>query len=85
MFRTADDEIFALIDRCPHKSGPLSEGIVPGRTVTCPLHDWVIDLDDGEAVAPDEGKCRSRRRCKLVNGDVYRPCRRELVSRGEVA
>jgi nitrite reductase (NADH) small subunit len=55
VFRTADDEIFALRDRCPHKGGPLSEGIVHGCAVACPLHGWVIQLDSGEAEAPDEG------------------------------
>ncbi|CAO3425753.1 nitrite reductase small subunit NirD [Azospirillum doebereinerae] len=56
LFRTAEDEVFALEDRCPHKNGPLSQGIVHGRRVTCPLHSWVIDLATGEAVAPDEGR-----------------------------
>lgn len=55
IFRTADDEIFALRDKCPHKGGPLSQGIVHGKRVACPLHDWKIQLDSGEAVAPDEG------------------------------
>jgi nitrite reductase (NADH) small subunit len=55
IFRTADDEIFALVDRCPHRGGPLSEGIVQGRAVACPLHGWVIELDSGLAVMPDEG------------------------------
>jgi nitrite reductase (NADH) small subunit len=55
VFRTADDEVFALDDRCPHKGGPLSQGIVHGRSVTCPLHNWVIDLATGEAQGPDEG------------------------------
>ena len=55
VFRTGDDEIFALIDRCPHRGGPLSEGIVQGRAVACPLHGWVIELDSGRAEAPDEG------------------------------
>jgi nitrite reductase (NADH) small subunit len=59
VFRTADDEIFALIDRCPHKAGPLSEGIVQGRGVACPLHGWVIDLASGEAEAPDIGCTRT--------------------------
>lgn len=56
VFRTADDEVFALIDRCPHKAGPLSEGIVQGCAVACPLHGWVVHLDSGEAEAPDEGR-----------------------------
>jgi len=55
VFRTADDQVFALHDSCPHKQGPLSEGIVHGHQVTCPLHNWVIELETGEAVAPDRG------------------------------
>ncbi len=55
VFRTGADEIFALKDRCPHKGGPLSQGIVHGRRVTCPLHGWVIELASGEAAAPDHG------------------------------
>lgn len=55
VFRTADDEVFALRDKCPHKGGPLSQGIVHGKRVACPLHDWKIHLDTGVAVAPDEG------------------------------
>lgn len=55
LFRTAVDEVFALRDQCPHKKGPLSQGIVFGRRVSCPLHNWVIDLADGQAVAPDQG------------------------------
>ncbi|MGH7047702.1 MAG: nitrite reductase small subunit NirD [Stellaceae bacterium] len=55
VFRTADDIVFALIDRCPHRGGPLSEGIVQGDAVACPLHGWVIALDSGQAEAPDEG------------------------------
>lgn len=55
VFRTSDGGVFALIDECPHRRGPLSEGIVSGDTVTCPLHNWVIDLRSGEALAPDEG------------------------------
>jgi nitrite reductase (NADH) small subunit len=55
VFRTLDDRLFALDDKCPHKGGVLSQGIVHGRAVTCPLHNWVIDLADGKAVEPDEG------------------------------
>ena len=49
VFRTSDDNVYALRDRCPHKAGPLSQGIVHGSTVTCPLHGWVISLATGEA------------------------------------
>ncbi|MHB1676040.1 MAG: nitrite reductase small subunit NirD [Sulfuriferula sp.] len=55
VFRTADDMIFALHDRCPHKGGPLSQGIVAGTTVTCPLHGWKIDFESGKAELPDQG------------------------------
>jgi nitrite reductase (NADH) small subunit len=55
IFRTADDRVFALRDKCPHLGGPLSQGIVHGTQVTCPLHGWKIELETGEAVAPDLG------------------------------
>ena len=55
LFRTRNDRIFALEDRCPHRGGPLSQGIVHGLRVTCPLHGWTVALDSGEAVAPDKG------------------------------
>ena len=58
LFRTRDDQVFALLDRCPHRGGPLSQGIVHGRSVTCPLHGWSIGLDDGQAAAPDVGCAR---------------------------
>ncbi len=56
VFRNRADEVFALRDRCPHLGGPLSQGIVSGQTVTCPLHNWCIGLSDGRAQAPDEGE-----------------------------
>ena len=59
VFRTAADEVFALEDRCPHKDGPLSQGIVHGRSVTCPLHNWVISLPSGEAEGADEGQVKT--------------------------
>lgn len=59
LFRNAYDEVFALLDHCPHKGGPLSQGIVFGRSVACPLHNWTIALDSGQAAAPDEGCARS--------------------------
>jgi len=59
VFRTAADEVFALENRCPHKGGPLSEGILHGRQITCPLHNWVIDLADGQATGADKGCARS--------------------------
>jgi nitrite reductase (NADH) small subunit len=59
IFRTAADKIFALDDKCPHKGGPLSQGIVQGDAVTCPLHNWLIDLKTGEAQGADEGCTRT--------------------------
>jgi nitrite reductase (NADH) small subunit len=55
LFRNDKDEVFALLDRCPHKGGPLSQGIVFGTSVACPLHNWTIGLATGCANAPDEG------------------------------
>ena len=69
LFRTADDEVFALADKCPHQGGPLSQGIVFGRKVACPLHGWNIGLDDGQAVAPDVG-CAQRFAARIENGVV---------------
>ena len=56
IFRTGDDRVFALLDRCPHKGGPLSQGIVHGHAVACPLHNWSIDLSTGEPMGADRGK-----------------------------
>ena len=67
VFRTADDQYFALDDRCPHRGGPLSQGIVHGTRVTCPLHNFVIALDSGEAVAPDQG-CVARHTIRNEDG-----------------
>lgn len=55
IFRNAEDKVFALQDKCPHKGGPLSQGIVFGESVACPLHNWCIGLNDGCAAAPDIG------------------------------
>jgi len=70
LFRTNDDRVFALRDTCPHKGGPLSQGIVHGTSVTCPLHNWKIDLASGEALGPDEG-CTNVYPTKVENGMVY--------------
>jgi nitrite reductase (NADH) small subunit len=69
VFRNGNDEVFALLDRCPHKGGPLSQGIVHGRSVTCPLHNWRIDLASGAAAAPDAG-CTRRYDVRVEAGDV---------------
>ncbi|MDP1966586.1 MAG: nitrite reductase small subunit NirD [Reyranella sp.] len=59
VFRTAEGQVFAIEDRCPHKDGPLSQGIVHGTAVTCPLHNWVISLETGKAQGADEGAVRT--------------------------
>jgi nitrite reductase (NADH) small subunit len=70
VFRNDKDEVFALLDRCPHKGGPLSQGIVFGQSVACPLHNWTIDLNGGCAKAPDEG-CTPKFSVHLLDGAVH--------------
>ena len=70
VFRSATDRVFALLDRCPHKGGPLSQGIVFGKSVACPLHNWTIGLPDGSAREPDVG-CTPSFRVKLEGGAVF--------------
>ena len=80
VFRAADDHVFALLDRCPHKGGPLSQGIVFGHAVACPLHNWTIQLGDGRARAPDVG-CAVTFAVQSEAGTVYLDAT-ELASRG---
>ena len=70
IFRNSEDRIFALLDRCPHKGGPLSQGIVFGERVACPLHGWNIGLDSGCAAAPDVG-CAQAFAVKVDGGEVF--------------
>jgi nitrite reductase (NADH) small subunit len=70
LFKTADGEVFALLDRCPHKGGPLSQGIVFGHSVACPLHNWTIALRTGAAMAPDEG-CTPAFAVRVEGGVVH--------------
>jgi nitrite reductase (NADH) small subunit len=70
VFRNSDNHVFALLDRCPHKGGPLSQGIVFGTSVACPLHNWTIGLCDGQAAAPDEG-CTPKFSVKLDGDQVF--------------
>jgi nitrite reductase (NADH) small subunit len=69
VFRTRDDHVFALEDKCPHRGGPLSQGIVHGNHVTCPLHDWQVELATGQALAPDEG-CTASYPVRVEDGVV---------------
>ena len=71
VFRTGDGDVYALIDRCPHKGGPLSQGIVHGRKVTCPLHAWTIDLASGEPTGADAGKgCAPKVEVRVEGGRI---------------
>ena len=70
VFRNDAGDVFALLDRCPHKGGPLSQGIVFGTSVACPLHNWTIGLCTGQAAAPDEG-CTPKFAVKVAEGQVY--------------
>jgi nitrite reductase (NADH) small subunit len=70
VFRNSEDQVFALLDRCPHKGGPLSQGIVHGISVACPLHNWNIGLADGCAKAPDEG-CTPKFAVQVKDGEVF--------------
>ena len=70
VFRNSEDTVFALLDRCPHKGGPLSQGIVFGERVACPLHGWNIELGSGCAIAPDVG-CARKFSVKVESGNVF--------------
>jgi nitrite reductase (NADH) small subunit len=70
VFRNSEDKVFALLDRCPHKGGPLSQGIVHGESVACPLHNWNIGLGDGCAKSPDEG-CTPKFAVQVKDGTVF--------------
>ena len=69
IFRNSEDKVFALLDKCPHKGGPLSQGIVFGERVACPLHNWSIELASGCALAPDEG-CTQKFSVRVEEGEV---------------
>ena len=70
LFRTAADAVYALLDYSPYKGGPLSQGMVFGDNVACPLHNWTIHLADGQALAPDEGNTPTFR-VQIEAGAVY--------------
>ncbi|MGK6311592.1 nitrite reductase small subunit NirD [Neorhizobium sp. DT-125] len=79
VFRTADNQVFAIEDHCPHKGGPLSQGIVHGTSVTCPLHNWVISLETGKALGADEGSVRTIR-LELRGEDIFMALEEQLVA-----
>lgn len=70
VLRNENDEVFAVSNRCPHRGGPLSEGFVSGKIVFCPLHNWQIDLEKGEAMAPDHG-CVKRFPVRVEDQQVW--------------
>jgi len=70
IFRTANDQVFAIDDACPHKNGPLSDGMVHGTLVTCPLHNWVIDLNTGKVQGADKGRVQNYK-IKVENGRIF--------------
>lgn len=70
IFRSSTDQIFAIKDECPHKKGPLSQGIMHGTAVTCPLHGWKIDLASGQAMGADTG-CANVFQTKVENNLIY--------------
>ncbi len=70
VLRNEQDEVFAVSNHCPHRGGPLSEGFVSGKVVFCPLHNWQIDLEKGEAVAPDSG-CVNKYPIRMEDGQVW--------------
>ncbi|WP_293676820.1 nitrite reductase small subunit NirD [uncultured Phenylobacterium sp.] len=72
IFRTGDGQVFALVDRCPHKGGPLSNGIVHGHAVACPLHNWSISLATGHPLGADAGKgCAPTVPLQIRDGRIY--------------
>ena len=70
IFKTRDGSIFAINNICPHKKGKLSEGLVHEHIVTCPLHNWNIDLKSGEALGNDHG-CTNIYETKIVENIIY--------------
>jgi nitrite reductase (NADH) small subunit len=70
VFRTMEDKVFAVENRCAHKGGPLSEGIVHGGSVTCPLHSWVFDLATGKALGADEGQVQTYQ-VDVIDGRIF--------------
>ena len=65
------DHVLAVDGRCPHKGGPLAEGIVTGSTVVCPLHAWKISLETGSVTKPDANPaCVATYRTRIESGIV---------------
>lgn len=70
IFKTNKNEIFALNNQCPHQQGKLSEGLIHGDVVTCPLHNTDISLENGKALGENYG-CTNKYETKIDNDFVY--------------
>ncbi len=69
VFRTDENTVYATSNTCPHKGGPLVEGIIHDNRVTCPLHNWVFDLETGQAQGADKGRIATYP-AKVENGRI---------------
>ena len=83
------DRFTALDNRCPHKGGPLSDGIVAGTAVVCPLHAWRVNLDSGDVERPCAAASPvSTYATRVADGVVHvalqssRPQRRDDIAAG---
>jgi nitrite reductase (NADH) small subunit len=57
VFRTHGGAVYATQAECPHRKGPLADGLVGGSTLICPLHEWAFELGTGRAL---NGACELR-------------------------
>ena len=71
IFRTEDDEVFAIDDTCTHQEASLSDGWVEGCEVECPLHSSRFDLRTGGVDAPPAQRPVRTHRVSVVDGEVY--------------
>lgn len=69
IFRNEEEQVFALLDECPHKKAPLSQGGIAGSSVTCAVHQWEIGLHDGCVRGGNQG-CVPRFSVKVVDERV---------------
>jgi nitrite reductase (NADH) small subunit len=70
LFHLTDGRFMTIEDRCPHQDGPLSDGIITGSIVTCPLHNWRINLISGETLPPD-CECIKTYKTKIERDEVW--------------
>ncbi|NKB15693.1 MAG: nitrite reductase small subunit NirD [Sphingomonadales bacterium] len=84
VFRTADGGVHALVNKCPHKHGPLSQGIIHDASVSCPLHNWRISLVTGQALGDDKG-CTPVIPAKIEDGRIYIERAAALAGLGAIA